>query len=675
MKKIVVVILACLALALPACSAENANTVALAAVAQTVATETVASTSFASSARLNADYDGAASVELQLVVGTLKLAGTELAITTEQAAVLLPLWSQVQTLAQNMGPGQASSATDADTQSQVDALLEQIQAAMTDEQIQYIADLQITSESAQTIETELGITLGGGPMAGGQSGGQNATNNTSPQGQPPSDAQQGQQGQAPSGNGGQPGSQIPSGGQAPQGQAPSGNGNQAGGMMPPQLIQAVIAALQEISGVQASTGTQGAMGMQAPGDSSASSSVSLTGAYTLATGSETQAGQAYTSGTDDQSAILVTNDAALRLSNATVTTSGNTSSNDSSSFYGLNAAVLAANGGAIDMTDSTITTTGSGANGAFSTGSGSTVDLSSVTIDASGDGAHGVMATQGGALTMTDVDITTAGGSSSAVATDRGGGTIIVVGGKVATSGGNSAGIYSTGAISVTGGTFTSTGAEAAVIEGANSIILNDTAMLSSFAGKWGVMIYQSFSGDAQGSRGTFSATGGSLTYTPTDGPLFYVTNSTGVINLSGVALSTGSGILVRAAAGNWGNSGSNGGTVLLTADGQILTGDMLADDISAITITLQNGSTLTGGLNAAHTAQAMNLALDAGSTWTVTADSYLTCLTDASGISGTSITNIIGNGHTVYYDASACPALSGGTYTLTSGGTLTPVQ
>jgi len=47
-----------------------------------------------------------------------------------------------------------------------------------------------------------------------------------------------------------------------------------------------------------------------------------------------------------------------------------------------------------------------------------------------------------------------------------------------------------------------------------------------------GVMIYQSMSGDAQGTKGTFTMTGGSLAYTATDGPLFYVTNSTAVILL-----------------------------------------------------------------------------------------------------------------------------------------------
>jgi len=58
-----------------------------------------------------------------------------------------------------------------------------------------------------------------------------------------------------------------------------------------------------------------------------------------------------------------------------------------------------------------------------------------------------------------------------------------------------------------------------------------------------------------------------------------------------------------------------------------------------------------------------------------VTGDSQLMSLSDSSGISGTTITNIHGNGHTVTYDASlaANSALGGKTYTLAGGGQLTP--
>jgi hypothetical protein len=179
-------------------------------------------------------------------------------------------------------------------------------------------------------------------------------------------------------------------------------------------------------------------------------------------------------------------------------------------------------------------------------------------------------------------------------------------------------------------------------------------------------MIYQSMSGDASEGTGTFTMNGGSLT--ATGGPLFFVTNTHGVVNLKGATVTT-SGSLIRAAASQWGTTGENGGIVTFSADGETLAGNVTADSISSIDVNLENGSTLTGAINPAA------LTLDATSTWTVTGDSVLTSLSDAGGISGTNITNINGNGHMVTYDASlaANSALDGKTYTLSGSGMLKP--
>ena len=256
------------------------------------------------------------------------------------------------------------------------------------------------------------------------------------------------------------------------------------------------------------------------------------------------------------------------------------------------------------MSDSSITTTGSGANGAFATGEGASVSLTDVTIEATGGGGHGVMATQGGSVTLDNVEITTAGANAAPLATDRGGGTITATGGSALASGKDSPALYSTGTITVNGGTYEATGAEAAVIEGSNSIVLTDVVLSSTIADKWGVMLYQSMSGDAEGTTGTFTMTGGSLKVTGENSPVFYVTNCTGTIVLEGVDITSTSGVLVDAAAGNWGTSGSNGGTAILTATGQTLVGDLVADSSSSLSINLTNGSRLTGAINAGNTAK-----------------------------------------------------------------------
>jgi hypothetical protein len=271
--------------------------------------------------------------------------------------------------------------------------------------------------------------------------------------------------------------------------------------------------------------------------------------------------------------------------------------------------------------------------------------------------------------------MTTSGAHGAPLATDRGGGTVTATGGTYVANGTDSPGIYSTGSITVSGATFTEKASENIVIEGANSATLADTTMTSG-SDKSGVMIYQSMSGDATGSQGTVTMSGGSLATTSTSAPAFYVTNSTGVIRLTNVKVTEASGVLLEAAAGNWGTSGSNGGVAKLTASGETLTGGVAADGISSVELSLANGSTLTGAINADKAAKSTGLTLDGTSSWTVTADSHLTTLVGAV-VSGTSITNIAGNGNTVTYDAtaSANADLNGATYTLVGGGTLAPAS
>ena len=117
------------------------------------------------------------------------------------------------------------------------------------------------------------------------------------------------------------------------------------------------------------------------------------------------------------------------------------------------------------------------------------------------------------------------------------------------------------------------------------------------------------------------------------------------------------------------GNQGTYGGTVVFTADSETLSGNLVSDSISFISVTFKNSTTLTGSVNKAA------LSLDASSTWSVTGNSYLTSLSDSSGLSANTITNIKGNGYTVYYDKSlsANSWIGGLTYTLSGGGSLTP--
>lgn len=136
--------------------------------------------------------------------------------------------------------------------------------------------------------------------------------------------------------------------------------------------------------------------------------------------------------------------------------------------------------------------------------------------------------------------------------------------------------------------------------------------------------------------------------------------------------LTAGSGILLQASAGRWGTSGSNGGDAALVASDQDLIGDVLVDAISTVVVELTDGSTLTGAVNTAAIETSVDVTLDDSSTWTLTADSYVTTL-DGADISGSDIANIVGNGFNVYYAADGNPTLGGRTYQLAGGGSLLP--
>jgi hypothetical protein len=433
-----------------------------------------------------------------------------------------------------------------------------------------------------------------------------------------------------------------------------------------EAVSIAILGGQGLSGApgDAGSGSPSGSGTGDPsGSQSGSPSITGTGAYTAAGNAS---GQTITASGENESGIRIANGDALTLSASSITTSGNTTSEDESNFYGLNAAVTVNDNGSITLTDSSITTSGEGANAVFAYGENASIRLKNVVIRTSGDSARGLDATFGGTVNADQADISTEGIHCASIATDRGEGTIHVTNSKATTSGADSPAIYSTGAITVSDSTLTATGAQAMVIEGKNSITLTDCTATGYVND--GVMIYQSTSGDASVGTGTLTMTGGSLT--AKEGALFYITNTDALINLSGTTLS-GTGVLINAAATDrWGTSGSNGGTVTMNADSETMKGDITADEISSVTLNLVK-STLEGTLNGANTAKLMSLTLDEASVWNVTGTSYLTDLTDADA----TLSNIIDNGNTIYYDASSSANswLGGNTIALSGGGQLVP--
>jgi len=446
-------------------------------------------------------------------------------------------------------------------------------------------------------------------------------------------------------------------GEAPDGEAPDGeapNGEAPDGEKPEG---------------EAPDGAPGGEGGGFGGGSS-SEDIEYSG-YVEITSAETQEDETYETDTVDQSALLIATSDDVTITNPTVSKTGDSDGGDNCNFYGLNAAVLVKDGSTTTITGGTITSDADGANGVFSyggnggqngaDGDGTTVIISDTTIRTTGDGSGGIMTTGGGITIASNLDVETSGQSSAAIRTDRGGGTVTVDGGTYVTNGLGSPAIYSTADITVSNATLTSNLSEGVCIEGINSITLTDCDMTANNTSTNGnatfydtIMIYQSMSGDADSGTSTFTMTGGSLT--SMNGHVFHVTNTDAIITLSGVEIinEDSEGILLSVCDDGWEGADN---IATLNAEAQELEGTILVGDNSEFTLNLTDGSTFTGCISGEITnangdtvsteVGTVNVTLDDDSTWTLTADTYITSFDgDAS--------NVISNGYTLYVNGEA---------------------
>ena len=369
----------------------------------------------------------------------------------------------------------------------------------------------------------------------------------------------------------------------------------------------------------------------------------------------------FSSSNADENAISVSGDITATLSGITVTKTGDSDGGDNTSFYGTNSAIIAKGGANLTIKNANIATDATGANGVFSYGGsattnnsssdGTTVNISDSTITTSKDNSGGIMTTGGGIMNAENLTITTAGTSSAAIRSDRGGGTVTVNKGTYKTTGKGSPAIYSTADITVKNATLIATVSEGAIIEGKNSITLENVTLTDTNSSLNGqsttyknIFLYQSMSGDAATGKAVFTAK--NSTITTNKGDSFYVTNTTAEINLENntIVNNDNTGNFLRIQKDSWGNSGSNGGTVTLNMTNQKATGNIVVDSISKLTMNLANGSSFSGAINSDNTGE-VELTLDSSSSITLTGDTYVKSLTNAD----TTNSNIHANGYKLY--------------------------
>ena len=164
------------------------------------------------------------------------------------------------------------------------------------------------------------------------------------------------------------------------------------------------------------------------------------------------------------------------------------------------------------------------------------------------------------------------------------------------------------------------------------------------------VMIYQSMSGDADSGTSSFNMTDGSLI--SMNGHVFHVTNTNAVINLTNVEITNedASNVLISVCDDGW--SGAKN-IATLNANNQDLEGAVLVGSNSTLTLNLSDGSSLSGyvsgsitnasGADVSTSVGTVSVTLDETSSWSLTADSYITSFNgDASRITDNGYTHYV---------------------------------
>jgi hypothetical protein len=93
---------------------------------------------------------GQVPTEMKLLLGTFSLEGSDQAVSAEQAAQLLPLWKAMKSL----------SSSDTTSQDEINALINQIEESMTEEQMTAIDAMNLDNQSMMDIMQDLGISMG-----------------------------------------------------------------------------------------------------------------------------------------------------------------------------------------------------------------------------------------------------------------------------------------------------------------------------------------------------------------------------------------------------------------------------------------------------------------------------------------------------------------------------------
>jgi len=345
--------------------------------------------------------------------------------------------------------------------------------------------------------------------------------------------------------------------------------------------------------------------------------------------------ETYISSWDDENALRVTSWIVVLDWVTIEKLSWKTSNTENWDFYGSNAWLLVSSWAHVTISNSNVTTDAQNWNWIFSYWGWTVVTINNTKITTKKDNSWGIQTTWGWITYASNLIVETSGNSSAAIRSDRGGWTVVVDWWTYTSNGSGSPAIYSTADIKVSNAILSANWSEAVVVEWKNSVSLTDVNLTWNMQWTYkddsenihNVMIYQSMSWDASVGTASFSVKWWSITALQWD--MFYITNTSCNISLEDVNMTLANQNLFtiswNSSSREWWTQGANGWKVLLKTVKQTMNWYILVDEISGLNMSMTDWSNFVWAINKDNDGWDVSLTIDDSSSWTLTADSYVT--------------------------------------------------
>lgn len=343
-----------------------------------------------------------------------------------------------------------------------------------------------------------------------------------------------------------------------------------------------------------------------------------------------------------QSVVLAEPGAQVSLISSQFAKTGDSENIDDTLAYGLNADVFVRENAAANILGSRLTTAAAGAPGAVSNGDGSALSMSDSSISTSGDYSPAVMALFHGSLSAGNDQLSTSG-SLSPVVVAQTNGTAAVNGGSLGAYGAQSPLLYGDGLFDLTSVYGTAPNSSVMDLKAGAQVSLTSTTVSSaglSEQGKEGAIYVDGHTDSDRPKKTVINLVSDSIsTAQAVNGeipiPLFHIFGGQTEIHLSQCALRTASNLFGFIQTGQ----------VDMTFDAQSGYGSYIIDQTGILNLSLLNGSSYAGLINAEDTGAEINIHIDSTSTLSLNGDIYVTSLSDDV----SDYSNIAFNGYMIY--------------------------